>query len=255
MGGEVGSGTAVTLDARLEPAASGAALTLLRDGAIAAHSTSGAVSVSHAADAPAAVYRVEAHWPGAPGVPPVPWIVTNAIRVGFPAARAAVPLLPSSRWDRPVPVVPWVVEQHPASTVRLAPTILTPTNTAWTMTWTLGSGQAAGQYAAMAVPLPRGFLKGADRIAFNGRAARPMRVSIQVRSAATGRRWLRSAYLSPDVREVELALREFTPAVPSDPAPLDLEAVDALLVVVDTVNTVPGSTGETWISEVRVEGI
>ena len=30
--------------------------------------------------------------------------------------------------------------------------------------------------------------------------------------------------------------------------------VDAILFVVDTVNTVPGSAGEVWVSEVRAEG-
>jgi len=256
MGGEVAPGAATTtIAARLEPAVKGAELMLLRDGTVASRSTSGAVTLDHAADATAAVYRVEANWPTAPGTPSVPWIVTNAIRVGFPAARAAVPLLPSAKWERPVPVVPWVVEQHPASTVRLTPTILTPTNTAWTMTWTLGGGVPAGQYAAMAATVPRGFLTGADRIAFNARAAAPMRVSIQARSSATGRRWLRSVYVSESATPIEVALREMTPAVASEPAPLDVAGIDSLLVVVDTVNTAPGSTGETWISELRVEGL
>jgi hypothetical protein len=254
MGGDVRDAVATTIEARLEPAARGAALTLLRDGAEVAQSTTGVVSLDHDARQPAAVYRVEALWPGAPGTPPMPWIVTNAIRVGFPAARAAVPLLPPARWERPCPVVPWVVEQHPASTVTLTPTILTPTNTAWTMAWTLGAGVPAGQYVAMAVPVPRGFLKGADRVAFTGRASGPMRVSIQVRSSATARRWIRSVYLSDRAAPITVALREMTPASSAEQTPLDLAGIDAILIVVDTVNTSPGSGGEVWVSELRVEG-
>jgi hypothetical protein len=253
MGGEVSEARATTIEARLEPAARGAALRLLRDGEEVARSTTGVVSLDHDARQPA-VYRVEALWPGAPGTPPMPWIVTNAIRVGFPVARAAVPLLPPAGWERPCPVVPWLVEQHPASAVTLTPTILTPTNTAWTMAWTLGGGVPAGQYAAMAVPVPRGFLKGADRVAFTGRASGPMRVSIQVRSSATARRWIRSVYLSDRAAPVTIALREMTPGDPTQQAPLDLAGIDAILVVVDTVNTSPGSSGEVWISELRVEG-
>jgi len=253
-GATVPAGSAVDVKAALVPLVRGPEIRLLSDGVVVARSTEGQVSFVHDSGRSPAVYRVEALWPGAPGAPPVPWIVTNAIRVGFATPRATVPLLASATWERPIPVVPWVVEKHAASTVQLTPTILTPTNTAWTMTWTLGGGAPAGQYAAMAVPLPRGFLTGADRISFNARAAGPMRVSIQLRSSVTGRRWLRSVYLSERAGPITVALREFTPAVASDPGPLDLAGADSLLVVIDTVNTAPGSAGETWVSEVRVEG-
>ena len=93
-----------------------------------------------------------------------------------------------------------------------------------------------------------------DRVAFTGRASGPMRVSIQVRSSATARRWIRSVYLSDRAAPVTIALREMTPGDPTQQAPLDLAGIDAILVVVDTVNTSPGSSGEVWISELRVEG-
>ena len=253
-GATVLAGPSFELKATLVPKIAGPEVRLLSDGVVVARSADGQVSFVHESGRSPAAYRVEALWPGAPGAPAVPWIITNAIRVAVPPLPT-VPLLASAAWQRPVPVVPWVVEQHPASTVRLTPTILTPTNTAWTMTWTLGSGPAAGQYAAMAVPLPRGFLTGADRIAFTTRAAAPMRISVQVRSSATGRRWQRSVYVSQKATPIVVALRELTPAVATDPAPLDVAGIDSLLVVVDTVNTAPGSAGETWVSELRVEGV
>ena len=61
-------------------------------------------------------------------------------------------------------------------------------------------------------------------------------------------------YLSDRAAPVTIALREMTPGDPTQQAPLDLAGIDAILVVVDTVNTSPGSSGEVWISELRVEG-
>jgi hypothetical protein len=149
----------------------------------------------------------------------------------------------------------WGVEQHPASVTQLIATVLTPTNTARTLTWRLGGGARAGQYAAIAVPLPKNFFRGADRVSFTGRSAAPMRISVQLRLSGSGARWQRSVAMSPSPREVSVALRELTPIGAEPGTPLDLGAVDAILIVVDTVNTTPGSTGEVWISELRAEGV
>jgi hypothetical protein len=253
-GGEVPGGTPVSLAARLAAPVDGVELRLMRDGIVAARSTAGTLAFVHDATQAAAVYRVEAAWPGAPGTPPVPWIVTNAIRVGFPPVRPAAGLLAPARWTRPVPVQPWQIEKHAASAATLTPAILTPSDTAWTFEWTLGEGRPAGQYAAVAVPVTPGFLRDADRVTFVGRAARPMRLSVQLRTSASGRRWQRSVYLSTGPAEQSVAFREMTPADPAHSAPLDAAAVDAILFVVDTVNSAPGSSGHVWISHVRAEG-
>lgn len=254
MGGEVGPAVDATLSARLFPPAPGAEVQLLKDGMVVQRSSTGSLSLVHAAQSTPAVYRVEVAWAGAPGQPPVPWIVGNPIRVGFPPSRASLPLLEPPHWARPVPMKAWRVEQHPASATRLVPTVLTPTNTAHTLSWRLGDGTPAGQYAAIAVSLPKSFLRGADRVSFTGRSAAPMRVSVQLRLSATGARWHRSVYLSPNPTEVSVAVRELTPIDAEAGTPLDLDAVDAILIVVDTVNTAPGSAGEVWVSELRVEG-
>jgi len=254
MGGEVRPGVEVSLAATLMPPTERAELHLLKDGVVVARSTSGRVAFAHAALSAPAVYRVEGVWAGVPGTPPVPWIVGNPIRVGFAPPRARVPLLPPARWARPVPVDGWRVEQHPRSVTRLTPTILTPTNTAWTLTWQLGGGVPAGQYAAMVVPVPPGFLRRADRLSFTLRSRAPMRVSVQLRISDGGERWQRSIYASPSPTEHSVAVREVTPVGAPPGTPLDLTKVDAILFVVDTVNTAPGSAGEVWVSEVRAEG-
>lgn len=255
MGGEIGPGVDASLTATLAPPAPGAELLLLKNGVVVARSTSGRVALAHAASSSPAVYRVEGVWAGAPGTPPVPWIVGNPIRVGFVPPRARMPLLPPARWARPVPVEGWRVEQHPASVTHLAPTVLTPTNTAWTLAWRLGGGSPAGQYAAMAVAVPPGFLLRADRLSFTIRSAAPMRVSVQVRISQSGARWQRSVYLSPSPTDHCVAVRDLTPVGAPPGTPLDLAKVDAILFVVDTVNTAPGSAGEVWVSEVRAEGV
>ena len=103
------------------------------------------------------------------------------------------------------------MEQHPASVTRLSATVLTPTNTAQTLSWRLGGGAPAGQYAAIAVPLPKNFFRGADRVSFTGRSAAPMRISVQLRLSGSGARWQRSVAMSPSPREVSVAVRELTP--------------------------------------------
>ena len=117
------------------------------------------------------------------------------------------------------------------------------------------TGRPPGQYAAIAVPLPKDFFRGADRVSFTSRSAAPMRISVQLRLSASGARWQRSVPVSPSPREVSVAVRELTPIDAQPGTPLDLGAVDAILIVIDTVNTAPGSAGEVWVSELRAEGV
>lgn len=252
-GDDVPPGRDVTLRAAVGGAPPDATLVVMKDGQAIA-SARGPVRVEHRAADPAATYRIEARLDRAPGVPPVPWIVGNPIRVGFAAAATTPSALPPAAWSRALPQSGWAVEQHPASRSSLASTVLAPGNTAWTLEWRLGEGQPAGQYAAMAVPLPLDALRDGDRLSFTARGASPMRVSVQLRSHARGgARWRRSVYVPAGPIEASLGLREFVP-VDAPPAGLDAAAVDSLLFVIDTVNTAPGSGGELTVSALRVEG-
>jgi hypothetical protein len=252
-GDDVPPGRDVTLRAVVVSAPSDATLVVVKDGQDAA-SGRGPISVEHRASDPASSYRIEARLDRAPGVPPVPWIVGNPIRVGFAAAATTPSALPPASWARALPQSGWTIEQHPASSASLAATVLAPGNTAWTLEWQLGKGKPAGQYAAMAVPLPPDALGAGDRLSFTARGASPMRVSVQLRShAGGGARWRRSVYVPSRPIEVSLGLREFLP-VDAPPTGLDAAAVDSLLFVIDTVNTAPGSGGELTVSALRVEG-
>jgi hypothetical protein len=82
-------------------------------------------------------------------------------------------------------------------------------------------------------------------------ASAPMRIWVQLRApVGNTERWGRTVYVDPESRLVDLPLSSFTAigATSSPRAPLD--RVDSLLVVVDTLNTLPGSKGSATISEV-----
>lgn len=84
-----------------------------------------------------------------------------------------------------------------------------------------------------------------------------MRLSVQLRvpDGPERGRWHRSVYLSPLPSQVSIPIREMTPVDVSPGVPLARDRVDSLLLVVDTVNTAPGTAGEVWLSALRVEGV
>ena len=254
QGDDVPPGRDVVLRAAARPLPRDATVVIVKDGADIT-SARGEASTRHSASDSPSVYRAEVRLARAPGEPPVPWIVGNPIRAGFAAPQSAPPLLPAAAWSRPLPQADWRVEKHPSSVTELNATVLAPDNTGWSLTWALGGGPPAGQYAAIAVPIETGALTAADRLSFTARGAGPMRMSVQLRSHARGgARWRRSVYLSATATELSVPLRELTP-VDAPASALDPAVIDSLLFVVDTVNTAPGSRGELWVSALRVEGV
>ena len=67
-------------------------------------------------------------------------------------------------------------------------------------------------------------------------------------------RWQRSIYAGKEKREVVVRLKDMEPIGGSSSNLVDLNAVNTLLVVVDTVNTAPGSSGVIWLNDVQLEG-
>src|SRR5262249_55908900 len=97
----------------------------------------------------------------------------------------------------------------------------------------------------------------ATRVSFAAWADRPMRVSVQVRvpvgNSGDGDRWLRSVYVDQQKRTLTVAFNDMTrvPSAVAERPPL--ADVRSLLFVVDTVNTLPGTSGRLSIGEVRLE--
>jgi hypothetical protein len=120
-------------------------------------------------------------------------------------------------------------------------------------TWQLASGVPSGQYAALALPVAAADFAEADRLRVTLQAPRPMRISIQVRVPdGKGLRWQRSVYVDATPRATEVPFSEMHAIEGGRDARLDPARVNTLLLVVDTVNAVPGSTGECWVGPVSV---
>jgi hypothetical protein len=110
-----------------------------------------------------------------------------------------------------------------------------------------------GLYAALVHAI--GGLPPFDRVAFRARADRPMRLSVQLRQPGEGdgSRWARSVYLDGSPRDITLFVDDFRITSPQQPAHPTVAALDALLFVVDTLNTEPGTRGRVWLERVRLE--
>jgi hypothetical protein len=192
-------------------------------------------------------YRVEVTLPEQPA----PWLLSNPIVVAPPGEPDRVPAssaaLPGERQAVPPDTSAWAIERDPASTADLS-----VDGDALHLSFELAGGPARGQYAAMAAPIRTG--AGVDRVRFVGRAARPMRVSVQFRlpGGSDGRRWRRSVYLDETPREITIGLEEFDPVEPYTSQRPVVTPVQSLLFVVDTVNTLPGTRGGFWISNVEL---
>jgi hypothetical protein len=113
----------------------------------------------------------------------------------------------------------------------------------------LADGVAAGQFAAVRLPAISG-LEQFDRVRFTVRSAAPMRAWVQLRGGPAAERWGTTFYADANTRLVDLPLRSFRPigTTASEAPPLD--RLDALLFVVDTLNSRPGASGSMTIADV-----
>lgn len=248
MGDYLDIGGDVSLHARMA-APSGSRMVILRNGAVLFDTRDREMHVGVAA-APA-VYRVEIEAPGSTGQPPIPWLVSNPIYVGMRAAHEAArepPARPATRRS-PIATGSWVAEVSPGSTSALA--LQRPVDGGEAIAWDyhLAGGALASQYAAVRFPVDG--VAAHDRLQLHGRATQPMRAWIQLRASTlgSGERWGRTVYLDEQYRSVDVRFSEMQPlGLTSTPTP-PLDKVDAVLIVVDTVNTKPGSRGALHLTE------
>jgi hypothetical protein len=235
----------------------GVSLVLRRNGRVVAASDSGELRYEHAASNATAVYRVEAKLPDAPGTPPVPWIVGNPIFVGPALPRVRRQLEASPATDAEVvsdggDTARWHTEQDVTSRAVVALREAPWGGQALALSYGLGPGVRAGQYAALVTGVGQGSLPRWTRVGFRAAADAAMRLSVQLRAPGTGARWIRSVVVEP---RPQLLHVPFVDMVPVDPAalPIPLGDVDSLLFVVDTTNTPTGRHGTVWIDGVRLE--
>ena len=239
LSGTLPSTGPVRFEAKI-PAAPRVELVLLRNGRRVA---SGTGELRFDAGSQPGRYRLLAFVGGTP----VPWITTNSIEVDGdrdqetrppPAAAAASPdagaTIPES----------WQVEKDSTSTATLE---TNPSGNVFR--YQLGGGSAAGQYAAMVAAAGA---EPIERIEFMGQSTRPMRASLQVRTsgAAGERRWRKSIYLDETPRQIVIRLAELEPVDRGSLRPV-VARVHSVLLVVDTVNTLPGTSGAVTVRQAR----
>jgi hypothetical protein len=238
-------------------APSGARLTLVRDGRPVAGQA--APRLEHDAGSAPGVYRVEVALPGAPGEPPVPWIVSNPIYVGRPAVDPPAAIArpkPTQRADVYVDGAAdgWSVE-HSASSEAAVDVVKAANGTQLLMRYAIAGALSEHPYAALATAASP-TLPAYDRLTFRAHADRPMRLSVQLRAPggdAAGQRWHRSVFVDTTPRDIEVFFDEMVPRGAARLLRPALSDVRSLLFVIDTVNTPSGTAGQLFLDEIRYE--
>jgi hypothetical protein len=253
MGESLDTGGLRQYVAIVKPAVPGAMTVLFRDGHEVARAIDGRSLRAPGLGDTRGSYRVEVRLPRAPGTPPVPWIVSNPIYVG-PASNAVAPGEAPAAEVRPLfdgTLGAWTIERAPTSEGRVE-VASRGTQRNLHFTWRLAGGAPSGQYAALVVPVQGAIVKEFTSLSVRVHARHPLRVSVQVRiPQGGGLRWKRSIYLDEAARDIVIDLNDMKPIEAPPGTRLDLSRIDTLLIVVDTVNALPGTTGECWIEDVR----
>lgn len=233
----------------------GTTLVLLRNGQRVDEVTDGPLDMNGGTE-PAA-YRIEAYTANGPGGPSVPWLVSNPIYAGIvtPHDTAVVFLEPVSRIPARTAEAAAEKGAQDTSAVQQAPqadsrdrTFAGEPGLDWS--FALAPGAAAGQFAAVAIPVSEG-LSAFDRVRFRVTAASPMRVWVQLRApVGNTERWGRTFYADATPRSIDLPFASFAPIGVTSSAQAPLDRVTTLLFVVDTLNTLPGTKGSMTLSDV-----
>jgi hypothetical protein len=225
---------------------------LLKDGGLFA--TANGPELERVAGGEPAVYRVEIDLPGAPGDPPVPWVVTNPIYVRSagqpgPVVRPAARQSAVQYDDGQAP--DWRVESSPRSQGALD-VVRAVEGTQLRLRWALGGTMAEGPYVALVMPAGPA-LPQYDRVIFKAWAGRPQRLSLQIRepAGAGDDRWRRAFYVDEQPRVVTVFFDEMRPVgITARRRPV-LPSVRDVLFVIDTMNSRAGASGTLWIDDVR----
>jgi hypothetical protein len=248
MGSETLLDGPATLDVRTN-APPGASIALFRDGAVVQTATGS--QLTHVTTDPG-TYRVEVQLPGAPGTPPVPWIVSNPIylrsHTRASSAPSPTPLRQATQRYGDGPAAGWGVENSQSSRGALD-VVSSVGGTQLSFRYALGGTESEGPYAALVMQVPEG-LAGSERIVFTGRSNRPARFWVQVRESG-GRSWHRSVFLDEDARTVSVRFDDMTPLEAATTGQAPLADLRSVLFVVDTVNTRPGTNGQLWLDDVK----
>ena len=250
-GDRIAAGVPITLRAAVAVPELAPTLTLYRDGNAVATVTG--AQLDFQADGSPGVFRVEATLPVRRGGGPLaPWLVSNPIYIG-PATPFVAPSSPAPTASRVLyrngPAT--LAVEHSGQSDGAVLTVPAEGGTQMSLRYALGGKLSEAPFVAFASAAPE--IAGYTGIRFTGHASRPMRVSVQLRSAAEqgSGRWRRSAYLDETTRVVTLPFADFRPVQAGATGAPPLESIASLLFVLDTMNTALGSNGEFWLDDIE----
>ena len=229
----------------------GSTIRLVSDGKTVA--TGGPSALEYKAPSSPGVFRVEVDVPGAPGMPPVPWIVSNPIFVGTrPALETSSRPTPTSEGAvvyTDGATTNWRIEKSVRSEGSID-AVRSVEGTQVLLRYGLGGTLSESPYVAAVVPSGES-LDRFNGVTFTATAMSPMRLRVQMRATGEGdRRWGRSVYLDETERQIVILFDEMLP-LGTATGPPALEEIRDLLFVVDTVNTKQGASGQVWLDDIR----
>jgi hypothetical protein len=236
-------------------APAGARLALLRDGVTIRET--GDSRLTYSASGARAVYRAEVRIPNAPGIPPVPWIVSNPIYVGTPLHPGIPAVTP--RGTEVTDLIHmggegagWSLERDKSSEGAIVRDGLTAPTLG--LRYSLGPGRAWDQLVALVRPVQNHLLHH-DRITLRASASHPLRLSVELRASGEDDppRWQRSVYLDRTPRTVTILFSDLRPIARNAAGPVPLPSIEALMLAIDANNTMPGTSGEIVFSEIACE--
>ncbi len=189
--------------------------------------------------------RFEVRVSGAPGTPPVPWLVSNPMYVLPPPPAVAA----TERETISIPIsadATWHVEKDPDSRATLS-----ADSTSVKLDYVLRSGARASQFVALAADLHMRAPQFSE-VRLMASSSRPGRVSIQLRYPDSGgARWGASAFVDASPREIVIPVDRMRPLDHQTGNPPSPSSATALLVVIDLTHARPGDAGQLAISTVR----
>lgn len=232
---------------------SDARIDLLRDGSVAASSRG--QHLQHVAPPGAGVYRVEVFLDGG-RASAAPWLLSNPIHVGRPAAPASAVFVPKKE------AVLYAQGAEPSGTrietnaksLATFDVMRVANDTRLRLRYGLGGTADDSPYAALIVPAGPQIAE-YQRVVFQARADRPMRlwVYLWAHGPNGGRHWRRSVYIDDVERTVVVAFDDVQAVSASEVRRPPLDVIDSLRFVVDQIHTPLGAKGYFWIDDVKYQ--
>lgn len=222
----------------------GTRLELKQAGTVVATSTSSSIEFD-ASGRPGA-YRLEAYVGDGPGPTSIPWMVSNPIYVGLtPAIEAAAAEVPEG--------TPIALDSAAPEKGRACTSEVDVAEAGLTWRYALAGGRPSGQFGALQLPVRNG-LAGVTAIRLRVRGAAPSRLWLQVRLNERDRdeRWGSTFYVDERPRDVVVRLDRLRPIGPTSSDTPPWARVSSILIVADTVNTLPGTMGSAIVDAVSL---